>query len=202
MAASSFGIAPVPADTQDLHYLHSYILGNSIIHIHIVAFTFSFALSPRIGGWKRHSSIQLLLKPRGRLTHYSIGPISRKHFIFWHAPKAHGGSTSRSRPIAAYNSPLGQHRLRLRWIVLRPVDHLPRHPCRLRDGGRTGVLFEHVSDDVELHPVEARLPAPIAVRPGGCGVGYASLLGVSVGFGLRSAVAAMKAIGASLTAFV
>jgi hypothetical protein len=40
--------------------------------------------------------------------------------------------------------PLRQHRLRLRGIVLYPVDHLPRYPRHLRDGGRAGVLREQV----------------------------------------------------------
>src|ERR1700722_1032191 len=71
------------------------------------------------------------------------------------------------------NPPFNQHRLRLRGIVLDQVDDLPSHPRRLRDGGRADVLREHVTDDVELRPIEARLPAPIAPRLDGLGVGYA-----------------------------
>ena len=40
---------------------------------------------------------------------------------------------------------------------------------RLRDGGRASLLSEQVADYVELHAVEAGLPAPIAMQLGGLG---------------------------------
>jgi hypothetical protein len=99
------------------------------------------------------------------------------------------GDSPTSAPRAT-TPQLSQRRLGLRRIVLRAVNHLPRHPRRLRDYRGARSLREHVRYDIELLPPERRLAASIGVRLGGLGVGDTGPLGLAGGSARASAVAA------------